>query len=152
RVVREMTAAIQSELALPSSAGIATSKSMAKVACGLAKPRGVILVAAGTEEATLAPLPVRQLPGIGPVAEDKLPRLGIGTLGQLARAPERDLRRIFGAYTEGILLAARGLGSGELGRERPAFREHDPRGEEVGSISNERTFIETSPDASMAIL
>src|SRR5690606_10893070 len=46
RVVRTMTKTIHDELGLPSSAGIATSKSMAKVACGLAKPAGVILVAA----------------------------------------------------------------------------------------------------------
>ena len=40
----------------------------------------------------------------------------------------------------------RGLGSGDLGRERPAFAEHDPEGETVGSISNERTFREDVTD------
>jgi DNA polymerase-4 len=39
-----------------------------------------------------------------------------------------------------------GLGSGDLGRERPAFSEHDPEGETVGSISNERTFREDVTD------
>jgi DNA polymerase-4 len=144
RVVREMTDAIDKELRLPSSAGIATSPSTAKVACGLAKPRGVLLVRAGTEEATLAPLPVRKLPGIGPVSEAKLHALGIETLGQLVRAPDTSLRPIFGAYTSGLHRDARGLGSENLRRERPAFREHDPRGEVVGSISNERTFVEST--------
>src|SRR5262249_44815961 len=88
RVVRSMTRSIAEELGLPSSAGIATSKSMAKVACGLAKPTGVMLVAPGTEEATLAPLPVRKLPGIGPVSEDKLQRIGIHTLADVVRAPQ----------------------------------------------------------------
>jgi DNA polymerase-4 len=129
---------------LPSSAGIATNPSTAKVACGLAKPRGVIMVRAGAEEATLAPLAVRKLPGIGPVSEAKLRALGIETLGQLATAPESSLRKIFGAYTSGIRRDARGLGTEHLRRERPAFREHDPRGEVVGSISNERTFVESS--------
>jgi len=152
RVVREITATIEAELGLPASAGIATSKPMAKVASGLAKPRGVILVAAGAEEITLAPLPVRKLPGIGPVSEQKLHRLGIETLGQLVVAPEQALRKIFGAYTGGIRRAARGLGTDELGRERPAFREHDPRGEQVGSISNERTFVETRPEVTQAVL
>jgi DNA polymerase-4 len=152
RVVRSITAAIDAELKLPASAGIATSKSMAKVASGLAKPRGVILVAAGSEEATLAPLPVRKLPGIGPVSEQKLHRLGIETLGQLVGAPEQPLRRIFGAYTAGIRRSARGLGSDDLGRERPAFREHDPRGQHLGSISNERTFVETTRDATRSVL
>lgn len=86
RVVREMTDAIERELGLPSSAGVGTSKSMAKVACGLAKPRGVLLVPAGTERELLAPLGVRKLPGIGPVAEAKLARLGIATLGEPSSA------------------------------------------------------------------
>ena len=152
RVVREITGAIDAELGLPASAGIATSKPMAKVASGLAKPCGVLLVAAGTEAATLAPLPVRKLPGIGPVAETRLAQLGIATLGELVVAPEARLRPIFGAYTAGILRAARGGGSDELGRERPAFREHDPGGECAGTISNERTFVETSRDVSAAVL
>jgi DNA polymerase-4 len=147
RLVRSITATIEGELGLPASAGIATSKSTAKVACGLAKPNGVVLVAAGAEEATLAPLPVRKLPGIGPVAEEKLLALGIRTLGELVAAPGALLRPIFGAYTDGVRRDARGLGSNDLGRERPAFREHDPHGVHVGSISNERTFAETSPAA-----
>jgi len=152
RVVRAITATIEGELGLPASAGIATSKSMAKVASALAKPHGVLLVAAGTEEATLAPLPVRKLPGIGPVSEARLAGLGIQTLAQLVAAPEATLRPIFGAYTNGIRLAARGIGTDELGRERPAFHEHDPRGEYVGTISNERTFVEASRDATDAVI
>ena len=152
RVVRSITAAIQEELGLPSSAGIATTKSTAKIACGLAKPAGVLFVPAGVEEVALAPLPVRKLPGIGPVSEAKLQRIGVHTLGDLVIAPEAPLRAIFGAYTAGIRRAARGEGSNELGRERPAFREHDPEGEYVGSISNERTFGERSSADTASIL
>jgi DNA polymerase-4 len=152
RTVREMTAAIARELGLPASAGIATSKPMAKVASGLAKPEGVLLVRAGTEAATLAPLPVRKLPGIGPVSEQRLGALGIATLGQLVDAPEAQLRPIFGAYTGSIRLAAQGVGSDEVGRERPAFREHDPQGAVGGSISNERTFVESTPTTAHEVL
>jgi DNA polymerase-4 len=152
RVVRDITGSIDRELGLPSSAGIATTKPMAKVASGLAKPKGVLLVRAGTEAATLAPLPVRKLPGIGPVSEQRLAALGITTLAQLVDAPEAMLRPIFGAYTTGIRLSARGEGNDELGRERPAFREHDPRGVVAGTISNERTFAETTSDTALTIL
>ena len=152
RVVRSMTKTIADELGLPASAGIATSKSMAKVACTLAKPNGVLFVAPGEEEATLAPLPVRKLPGIGPVSEERLCRAGIVTLGDLVRAPKGLLRPIFGAYTAGIRRDAQGLGRADLGRERPAFREHDPFGESVGSISNERTFVETGEADTRRIL
>ena len=142
RVVRELTGAIKSELQLPASAGIATSKSLAKVISGVAKPAGVLLVPAGQEARFLAPLPVRKLPGIGPVAEGKLARVGITLLGQIAEAPLPELRRIFGAWAEHIKLGATGQGSSEMGRDRPAFREHDVAGEVIGSISNERTFRE----------
>ena len=152
RVVDEITATIDRELGLPSSAGIATSKSMAKVASSLAKPHGVLLVRAGSEAAVLAPLPVRKLPGIGPVAEAKLQAVGIKTLGELVEAAEGHLRPIFGAYTSGIRASARGDGIDELGRERPAFREHDPEGVVDGTISNERTFVERDEESTSAVL
>jgi DNA polymerase-4 len=152
RVVREITRAIDVELGLPASAGIATTKSMAKVASALAKPAGVLLIAAGSEAATLAPLSVRKLPGIGPVSEARLHALGIDTLAQLVDAPEAMLRPIFGAYTSSIRLSARGEGTDELGRERPAFREHDPHGTCAGTISNERTFVESTDDTAREVL
>ncbi|MEZ4337116.1 MAG: DNA polymerase IV [Sandaracinaceae bacterium] len=146
RVVREITARIRSELGLPASCGIASSKSVAKIASGLAKPAGVLLVRGGRETEFLAPLPVRKLPGIGPVAEQKLLRAGYETLGDLSRAPIAELRRVFGAWAETIHASANGRGNAELGRDRPAFREHDPEGESIGSISNERTFFEDVND------
>ncbi len=152
RVVRAMVRAVEDEAGLPASAGVATSKSLAKVACGLAKPNGVRFVPAGAERATLAPLPVRKLPGIGPVAEQRLHELGILTLAQLAGASDLSLRPIFGAYTASIRRDALGLGGNELGRERPAFREHDPRGSAHGTISNERTFVETNPETTASML
>jgi DNA polymerase-4 len=146
RVVRELTAQIAEQVGLPASAGIATSRSVAKVASGLAKPKGVLLVAAGREAELLGPLPVRKFPGIGPVAEHKLRALGITPLAQVAAAPGADLRRVFGAWTASIQRGCRGLGGHELGRERPAFQEYDPRGCTLGSISNERTFREDVRD------
>src|SRR5215470_11516510 len=99
RTVRGLTAEIDARTGLPASAGIATSRTVAKVASGLAKPHGVLLVPAGTERTLLGPLPVRKLPGIGPVAEAKLVALGLATLAEVAAAPTTILRRIFGAWT-----------------------------------------------------
>ena len=140
RVVHELTGAIQGELGLPASVGVATSRSLAKVASTLAKPAGVVLVPAGQEADYLAPLPVRRLPGIGPVAEAKLARIGITRIGEIAQTPLADLRATFGAWAPSVQRGALGLGEADLGRDRPAFREHDPLGEVIGSISNERTF------------
>lgn len=148
RVVRALTDEIEAKVGLPSSAGIATSRSVAKVASGIAKPRGVVLVPAGAERGFLGPLPVRKLPGIGPVAEDKLRALGLSTLGQFMDAPVAQLRPVFGAWAEPLQRACRGQGGHELGRDRPAFLEHDPAGDVVGTISNERTFREDVSDPS----
>jgi DNA polymerase-4 len=144
--VLQLTRAIFDEIGLPSSAGVATSKVVAKVASALAKPRGVMMVPAGVERAVLAPLPVRSFPGIGPVGEAKLHADGYQTLGAVAEASVADLQKIFGAWAASISRGVQGLGSGQLGRERPAFSEHDPEGETVGSISNERTFREDVTD------
>lgn len=146
RVVRKLTDEIEERVGLPSSAGIATSRSVAKVASGVAKPRGVVCVPAGGELDFLGPLPVRKFPGIGPVAEQKLNALGLMTLADVAAAPLPSLRRIFGAWAEPIQRGCRGKGAHELGRERPAFLEHDPNGITVGTISNERTFREDVRD------
>jgi DNA polymerase-4 len=146
RAVLQLTSAVADELGLPSSAGIATSKVVSKVASALAKPRGVLLVPGGVEAAVLAPLPVRSFPGIGPVAESKLHAAGYETLGSIAAAPLVELEQIFGAWGRSIRQGVTGHACGDLGRERPAFREHDPEGETIGSISNERTFREDVSD------
>ena len=145
--MRQLTDEIESRVGLPSSAGISTSRSVAKVASGQAKPRGVLMVHAGTERAFLGPLPVRRFPGIGPVAEQKLQTLGVATLADLVAAPLPLLRRVLGAWAEPIARACSGQGQHELGRERPAFQEYDPVGGALGSISNERTFHEDVRDA-----
>jgi DNA polymerase-4 len=152
--VLQLTRAIFDEVGLPSSAGVATSKVVAKVASALAKPRGVMMVPAGVERAMLAPLPVRSFPGIGPVGEAKLHAAGYQTLGAVAEASVADLQKIFGAWAASISRGVQGLGSGDLGRDRPAFSEHDLEGETVGSISNERTFREdvTDPASIEAVL
>ncbi len=146
RVVRELTASIQTELGLPSSAGIATSRTLAKVASGQAKPAGVLLVKAGSEAAFLRPLPLRRLPGIGPVAEARLSALGLATLGQLAETPLAALKPALGSGAERLRDACRGRAGSDISRDRPAFREQDVPGDAAGSLSNERTFREDLSD------
>lgn len=146
RIVRRLTDEIQARLELPASAGIATSRSVAKVASGLAKPRGVLMVHAGEELDVLGPLPVRKFPGIGPVAEQKLGALGLTTLADVVAAPLPTLRKIFGAWAEPIQRSCRGQGMHELGPERPAFLEYDPEHGVHGTLSNERTFREDVRD------
>lgn len=146
RTVRRLTDEIEERVGLPSSAGIATSRSVAKVASGAAKPRGVLLVHAGAEQDFLGPLPVRKFPGIGPVAEQKLHALGLSTLRDVMGAPLPTLQGVLGSWAAPLQRACRGQGGHELGRERPAFQEFDPQGQTLGTISNERTFHEDVSD------
>ena len=81
---------------LTASVGVGSSKFIAKVASELAKPDGVRLVAPGTEVETIAPLPARAIPGIGPVTMEKLARLGVATVTDLQRLSSRELVRELG--------------------------------------------------------
>lgn len=83
---RELKARVQVATGLVVSVGIASNKLVAKIACRLGKPDGMHVVAPGEEAATLSPLPIRYLWGIGPVLGDKLAALGMRTIGDLARA------------------------------------------------------------------
>ncbi|MFH1568177.1 MAG: DNA polymerase IV, partial [Gemmatimonadota bacterium] len=137
RVVRQACQSIKDDTGLPASAGIAVSRPVAKIASGVAKPAGVRLVRTGEERAFLEPLPCRKWPGIGPVAEARLRASGIVTLGQLLAVPEGAPA---GSLAASVRLAMSAQAPDGLGRDRPAFREHDPEGLALGSISNESTF------------
>jgi DNA polymerase-4 len=75
---------VRSDTGLVSSVGAGSGKQVAKIASGLAKPDGLRIVSQGREREVLAPLPVRRLWGIGPVAEAALRRVGVDTIGALA--------------------------------------------------------------------
>ncbi len=87
--VRELT-----ELSVTVAVG--PNKLVAKIACTLAKPNGLMLVAPGEVKALLDPLPLRKLWGVGPVLAAKLGRLGLGTLGDLVRYDSKQLTRELG--------------------------------------------------------
>lgn len=141
RIAHEMRRAIQAEVGLPASAGIGATRPVAKIASGLAKPAGVLLVSRGQELAVLGPLPVRKYPGIGPVMEARLVQAGLETLDQLVDLPPGELRARFGGVAQRVRCGLEPSARAPLGRDRPAFLEHDaPQGGSVGSISNERTF------------
>ena len=81
---------------LDASFGVATCKTVAKIASDLRKPRGFVVVRPGEEAEFLRPLPLRTLPGLGPATADALAGLGLRTLGELARHPAALLERRLG--------------------------------------------------------
>src|SRR5436309_1925085 len=79
---------VRARVGLPITVGVARTKFLAKVASGVAKPDGLLVVPPDRELAFLHPLPIERLWGVGVVTGGKLRRLGIATVGQVAELSE----------------------------------------------------------------
>jgi nucleotidyltransferase/DNA polymerase involved in DNA repair len=108
RTAEEIQRTLRSELDLPASLGVATSRIVAKIATDQAKPGGIVLVPPTEVAAFLAPLPVRAVPGVGPKTEATLEALSIRTIGELGRYRPRDLERAMGSFARDLIALARG--------------------------------------------
>jgi DNA polymerase IV len=84
------------QVGLPITVGVARTKFLAKVASGVAKPDGLLVVPADGELAFLHPLPVERLWGVGAVTAGKLQGLGITTVGEVSQLAETALISILG--------------------------------------------------------
>jgi DNA polymerase-4 len=87
---------VRERVGLPITVGIARTKFLAKVASGVAKPDGLLLVPSDRELAFLHPLPLERLWGVGRVTADKLHARGIKTVGEVAALPEEVLVSMLG--------------------------------------------------------
>ncbi len=128
-VLARFAAAVEREVGVTVSIGLAANRLMAKLAAERDKPRGFAVI--GTDEAAawLAPQPVSLLPGVGPAMAKKLQAAGFSTLGQLAALSPHDAAARFGE--DGPSLAARARGEDT--------RRVDPS-RETKSVSAETTF------------
>jgi DNA polymerase IV len=88
---------IRARVGLPVTVGVARTKFLAKVASGVAKPDGLLVVPPERELDFLHELPVERLWGVGAVTADKLHLLGIETVGEVAALPEDALVSAVGA-------------------------------------------------------
>jgi DNA polymerase-4 len=87
---------VRERVGLPVTVGVARTKFLAKVASGVAKPDGLLVVPTDRELQFLHPLPVEALWGVGAVTGRKLRSFGITTVGQVARMNESDLVSLVG--------------------------------------------------------
>jgi DNA polymerase IV len=87
---------VRERVGLPITVGVARTKFLAKVASGVAKPDGLLVVPPPGERAFLHPLPVERLWGVGPVTARTLHARGIRTVGQVARLAEETLVSVLG--------------------------------------------------------
>ncbi len=128
-VLARFARAVEREVGVTVSIGLAPNRLLAKLTAERDKPRGFAVLGQGEAAGWLAPQPVGVLPGIGPALERRLGAVGITRLGQLAALPPLEAARRLGE--EGPLLAARARGEDA----RPV----DPA-RETKSISAETTF------------
>ena len=87
---------VRARVGLPITVGVARTKFLAKVASGVAKPDGLLVVPPERELRFLHALPVEALWGVGAVTADKLHSLGIDTVGEVAAVPEALLVSMLG--------------------------------------------------------
>lgn len=118
---RLVKARVLEETGLVASIGAGSGKQLAKIASGLAKPDGIRVVRREEQRTLLDGLPVRRLWGIGPVAGEKLHRLGIETIGAFAALTETEAADILGG-TIGPALhrLARGIDDRPVAENAPA--------------------------------
>jgi DNA polymerase-4 len=118
------------EVGLAITVGVARTKFLAKVASGVAKPDGLLVVPPDAELAFLHPLAVERLWGVGPVTAAKLHGRGLRTVGEVAALPEA------------ALVSMLGRGSGR--HLHALAHNHDPRpvqvGRRRGSIGSQRAL------------
>lgn len=122
-------AAVREREGLACTIGVAPNKSIAKIASDLAKPDGVKVVRPEEVAAFLDPLPVTKISGVGTKTAELLERVGVRTIGELARFPGAELKKILGKNSVWLWGIARGM------EQLPVEERPDPK-----SISVERTF------------
>jgi len=125
---------MKAETELNCSIGIGASRLIAKVCSGKAKPHGMLYVISGQEAKFLAPLHVRDIPGVGKVTEQKLHELGIQIVGDVAKLDDSFLERHLGKW--GLALAGKARGQDAGAWFDGAIGEAEP----AKSISHEHTY------------
>ena len=131
---------MKEDTGLNCSVGIGTSRLIAKVSSAQAKPNGVLWIVPGQEAKFLAPLDVREIPGVGKVMETHLHALGIQKVGDLAKLDDGELEERFGKW--GLALAGKARGEDPGG-----WFDHVVAAElDAKSVSHEHTYNEDTAD------
>lgn len=127
----DLQQALEQQIGITCSIGLANSKVVAKIASDRHKPAGLTAVRPGSERAFLAPLAIDCMPGIGPRSAEILRAYGIDTLGKLADLSDDDLARLWpGKHGLHARARARGID------ERPVLSEPAQRKQ----VGHEHTF------------
>ncbi len=129
KLATELRQRVIRETGLPISFGMASTKTVAKMATNEAKPNGQLLIPHGSEAAFMAPLPIRKIPMLGEKACQKLYQYGIEKIAHLQKTDIRFLETLFGKHGRDVWNKAHGLDEGEV------VSDHERK-----SMSTENTF------------
>ena len=128
-VAESIRAEIHQTTQLTASAGVAPNKFLAKIASDWHKPNGICVIKPSQVQAFIQDLPLKKIPGVGQVTQEKLLALGLNTLGDLQQVEEQLLLQHFGKYGQQLFLYAQGID------HRPVENERERQ-----QISKETTF------------
>ena len=117
-IAKEIKARIFAATGLTASAGVAANKFIAKIASDMRKPDGLTVVRPEQAIAFLADLPVRRIPGVGPVTEARLKNAGFWFIRDLQDRSEQDLTELFGGLGAWLAELAQGIDEREVEPER----------------------------------
>ena len=130
-IARKIRTEVREETGLTVSAGVASSKLVAKIASDMNKPDGLTVVPRGKEQDFLAPLQVGRLWGVGEMTRSALAELGVQKIGDLAGISEEAVVRKLGKHGAHLHRLAYGIDDREVEPER-----------EIKSMGREETFDE----------
>jgi DNA polymerase-4 len=136
---------VRADLGLTASAGVAPCRFVAKIASDLRKPDGLVVVEPSEVVSFLAPLPIERMWGIGPKTAPRMRALGYTTLGDLARADEKELERNLGSWGAEVARLARGVDARDVipdALARSISAEQTYENDLVGSDAVRETLLE----------
>ncbi|HZQ82210.1 MAG TPA: DNA polymerase IV [Gaiellaceae bacterium] len=121
-LAKRLRRAVRERVGIAVTVGIARTKFLAKVASGVAKPDGLLLVPPDRETAFLHPLPIERIWGVGPATSLRLRGVGIETVGQIARSSPEALASLVGGHAARHLHALANCRDARVVRTRPRRR------------------------------
>lgn len=138
-LAKKIQSHIAAELKLPCSIGIAPNKFLAKMASDMKKPNGITVLRKREIEKRLWPLPIEKMHGIGRRTVDKWKRIGIETIGDLARADEALIREKFGERGVQLRQYANGID------DRPVDPDAHKKFKSIGQSTTLKTDTRSEP-------
>lgn len=110
---------IWNELHLTASAGVAPLKFLAKIASDRNKPNGQFVIPPENVAQFVQTLPLKKIPGVGKVTQEKLHKMGLDTCGDLQRADQALIFREFGKFGQRLWDFCHGIDKRQVEMDRP---------------------------------